>query len=127
MTEAEWLACEDPHPMLVDLVSKRKLRLFGCAACRRVWALLMLDDACRAAIEASERYADGLMSEERLDLLSVAAEEEWKDTVLEPRGDGSAAARAASYASSPSPSLGVLVEAVAAAARASLAGTQRER
>jgi hypothetical protein len=37
MTEAMWLACNDPEPMLdcvYGKVSDRKLRLFGCACCR---------------------------------------------------------------------------------------------
>jgi hypothetical protein len=43
MTEAEWLACAEPWPMLEvlrDKASERKLRLFGCACCRRIWHLL---------------------------------------------------------------------------------------
>src|SRR4051794_20337093 len=58
MSEAEWLACGDPGPML-DLASGtagRKLRLF--AACsRRAWD--RLDDLGRAAVEVAEEFADG--------------------------------------------------------------------
>jgi hypothetical protein len=116
MTEAEWLACEDPRPMLFDLADKRKLRLFACAACRRIWEL-MPDDACREAIEASERYADGLITDESLGLLSAAAEKAWEDTVLKPCGEGGDAATAALYASRPSDMSGVLAETLAAAPR----------
>jgi hypothetical protein len=60
MTEAEWLACTDPKSMLNFLSDKtkdRKLRLFACACCRRVWDLLM-DERSRKGVETSERYAD---------------------------------------------------------------------
>jgi hypothetical protein len=45
MTEAEWLACDDPEQMRVYLRGKkvatdRKLRLYGCACCRLVWQLI---------------------------------------------------------------------------------------
>src|SRR5262245_43667021 len=60
MTEAQWLACGDPGPML-ELVSAtaggRKLRLFGVACSRRAWDAL--DDLGRAAVEVAEEYADG--------------------------------------------------------------------
>jgi hypothetical protein len=60
MTEAEWLASKDPYRMLDHVVgwtSERKLRLFACACCRRIWPLLKTARA-RHAVETSERYAD---------------------------------------------------------------------
>jgi hypothetical protein len=57
MTEAEWLTCTDPRPMLARRrASDRKMRLFMVAYCRRVWHLLQ--DKHRAVIEVAERYAD---------------------------------------------------------------------
>jgi hypothetical protein len=77
MTEGEWLFCVDPAPMLRFVggrVSERKLRLFACACCRRLWSLLA-DGRSRAAVEAAERYADGECSDERLFRAAAAAEE----------------------------------------------------
>ena len=42
MTEAEWLTCTDPQPMLELLSGKaceKKLRLL-CACCHRIWHIL---------------------------------------------------------------------------------------
>jgi hypothetical protein len=61
MTEAEWLACEDPGKILEFLrgkVGDRKLRLFAVACCRRIWDLFSESD--RAIVAVAERYADGL-------------------------------------------------------------------
>src|SRR5262245_7935184 len=52
MTEAEWLEATDPEimlPMLLEIEpSERKVRLFCCACCRRIWHLFS-DDRCRNA------------------------------------------------------------------------------
>lgn len=68
MTEAEWLESSNPDVMLDHLeavVSERKLRLHGCACCRRVLHLLT-DERCRTAVEVAQRFADGLASREEL-------------------------------------------------------------
>src|SRR5690242_2301147 len=68
MTEAEWLACVDPEPVLAFLRSKatdRKLRLFACACCRRA-PVLLSDQRSRAAIETAERFADDSAGAEEL-------------------------------------------------------------
>src|SRR5262245_1565229 len=63
MTEAEWLASTDPHPMLEFLrgkASDRKLRLFAVACCRRVEFLLDAPfPATRPVPSQAERFADG--------------------------------------------------------------------
>jgi hypothetical protein len=66
MTEAEWLASEDPVAMLQFLftgVHDRRLRLFACACCRRVWHL-MQSEQCQPAVEFAERFADGFGTDE---------------------------------------------------------------
>lgn len=76
MTEAQWLACIDPAPMLTYLhgkVSERRRRLFASACCRRLWHLLP-DERSRRAIEAAERNADEETDEQELRLASTAAE-----------------------------------------------------
>ena len=61
VTEAEWLGCNDPEKMLELLrgkASDRKLRLFACACCRRLWHL-MAEESWRQAVEMAERYEIG--------------------------------------------------------------------
>lgn len=59
MTEAEWLTCTDPMPMLTflkDRADKRRCLLFACACERRLWGH---PDCEREKVEVTESYADG--------------------------------------------------------------------
>jgi hypothetical protein len=65
MTDAEWLACADPYPMLGSLrgrASDRKLRLFALACCLRGG---LLPEPERLA-DLVEGYADGLIGSQEL-------------------------------------------------------------
>jgi hypothetical protein len=82
MTESEWLDATDLQPMLAALqaggtASERKLRLFAAACCRRA-GIAPLSDRARA-VEAAERYADGLVDRGMLEAardLALAALDE---------------------------------------------------
>jgi hypothetical protein len=67
VTEAEWLACADPVPMLAFLrrkASPRKLRLFAVACARRLGE--HNHPLARHAVDVAERFADGEASAEEL-------------------------------------------------------------
>jgi hypothetical protein len=74
MNEATWLACTDPQPMLVccGKASGRKLRLYACACCRRVWRDLF-DHRTRTALQVAERHADGMANREMLKIAAHGA------------------------------------------------------
>jgi hypothetical protein len=72
MTEDEWFACQKVEPMIRHLrkqrrraPSDRKWRLFCCACARRIIARVVFQHDLRA-VEAAERYADGLACLEEL-------------------------------------------------------------
>src|SRR5262245_11741758 len=61
MTEAEWWASADPHPLLHflgDRLSLRKRLLFGCACVRPVEGRIVAP-LCRRALEEVEAFAEG--------------------------------------------------------------------
>jgi hypothetical protein len=79
MTEAEWLACEDPMLMLYFLESKvseyRKFRLLGVACCRRIAHLLNVN-RWQSVLDAAELFDDGLLSaHELVGMVQIAQEE----------------------------------------------------
>ncbi len=63
--------------------SQRRLRLFACSCCRRVWELLYLNEAKRA-VEIAEVYADELTADE--DLLSVHQHPDFNNLAAQLRG-----------------------------------------
>jgi hypothetical protein len=90
MTEQEWLALDNPTPMLelvANRASDRQLRLFLCACCARVLEgaprgpSITADgrNHClpilRGALRTVERFADGLCSTKELDSARRAADE----------------------------------------------------
>jgi hypothetical protein len=82
MTEAEWLACDDPVAMLSVVSGTRALRLFSAAGCRHIWHLLT-DERGRRAVEVAERFADGEATEEEREAAFEAAIEAQGDAEVQ--------------------------------------------
>jgi hypothetical protein len=75
MLEKEWRKCKDPERMLKFLsgiASERKLRLFACNCCRRVWS--ELPKPSQKAVIVAERYAEGGATRKELAKARVDAE-----------------------------------------------------
>ncbi len=81
MTEKEWMETNDfeaietyiwqARPTVKPTASKRKVQLFCCACCRRIWHL-MHDIRIRNAVEITEQLADAKVHEQ---VLTNAADE----------------------------------------------------
>lgn len=80
MTEAEWLASEDPEAMYEVVAegafksgyghvkrTERKRTFFSAACCRLVWPWVAADDRCRRAVEYLETHFDLAYSEAEVD------------------------------------------------------------
>src|SRR5262249_45819362 len=78
LTETDWERCPDPARMLAhlgDALSERKLRLFACACCRRIWRQIEGDRDTygeetvamfSAPVPVAEDYADGQATLEQM-------------------------------------------------------------
>lgn len=80
MTEAEWLACEEPETLVAFLrtrASPRKARLLAAALCRHVLPLVGAECG-RRAVAVAEHHADGLATLESM----LAASEQVADAYV---------------------------------------------
>ena len=71
MTEAEWLTCEEPNPMiqfLRDRTSDRKYRLFSCGCYLNLWSRFPVAEIYRDVLRASEDYAEQRISKSQFKL-----------------------------------------------------------
>ena len=85
MTGEQWDQALDPSQMLTRpevAANLRKLRLFVCACCRRIWSLLT-EPLWREGVAIAERYADQLAEVDELRKASEAIEQIERDRVGE--------------------------------------------
>jgi hypothetical protein len=78
VTEAEWFDAKETWVLYISAkengwLSDRKLRLWACTCCRRIWHLIV-DECSRNAVEVAERFADGLINEDERKVVFAAAE-----------------------------------------------------
>jgi hypothetical protein len=125
MNEAEWLAPDGPRPILEYLrgkTSDRKLRLFACACCRRIWHLLT-EASSRVAVEVAEFFADGKVTSKELAAAWAAASDAASDAA---RAAASDAAWAAARAAASDAAWAAAWAAARAAARAAASDAERK-
>jgi hypothetical protein len=76
LDEKAWLRCDKRPDQMLAFVRKRlksrKMRLAACGIVRLVWHTLT-GPRTREAVEASEQFADGLVTREQLEQARVAA------------------------------------------------------
>src|SRR5262245_12739741 len=105
MTESEWLAERSLQKLFDHVLPRaigsegglRKLRLFACAACRRLWHLLR-DERSRRAVEIAELFADELAGPDDLQAAAAHAQRAARAAARESRFGWNAASLAASAA-----------------------------
>jgi hypothetical protein len=77
VTEEEWLACNNPWPLVNQtnvVVSDRKAQLFACACCHRLRDRLT-DARLRKVLEVAEARAEGVVTPEEVAAAGSLAEE----------------------------------------------------
>jgi hypothetical protein len=82
VTEAEWTQCrkwKSLFGLFTEGLSGRKLHLFACACCRRIWHLL--HEGSRKVVELAEGQADGSVEAERVRVAIEASQRVQLDPV----------------------------------------------
>jgi hypothetical protein len=85
MTEAEWLACDDPKRLVdgIHLPSSRKLRLFAVACCRNLVPRMRSGRAAaRSLADLAEKFADGHVEQEELrEAVGNRQAKDWEEAI----------------------------------------------
>lgn len=105
MSESEWLVETDADTLLKKSRFRnyrRKCRLFAVACCHCIWTHFV-DDRSSCAVEVAERHADGLASDEELQLAALDAHEAHTATLAALGKVGSSIEWGAAYAADSNP------------------------